>query len=115
MARATVSHGDSQATIEEGQRVRIGRSTVCDVQVGSGADGGPEDLGVSRTAATVSMQDGRLWVPPGGTMAQSVQAEALDPDERQLGRRRCALRCEADTQIGEKQGSEIHIRAGVVR
>ena len=62
MARATVSHGDSQATIEEGQRVRIGRSTVCDVQVGSGADGGPEDLGVSRTAATVSMQDGRLWV-----------------------------------------------------
>jgi hypothetical protein len=62
MARATVSHGESQATIEEGQRVRIGRSTVCDVQVGSGADGGPEDLGVSRTAATVSMQDGRLWV-----------------------------------------------------
>ena len=62
MARATVSHGGTQASIEEGQRVRIGRSSVCDVQVGVGGDGGPEDLGVSRTAATVSMQDGRLWV-----------------------------------------------------
>ena len=62
MARATVSHGDTQATIEEGQRVRIGRSSVCDVQVGMGGDSGPEDLGVSRTAATVSMQDSRLWI-----------------------------------------------------
>ena len=26
-------------------------------------------------------KDGRLWTPPGGTMAQSVQAEALDPDD----------------------------------
>lgn len=62
MAKASVSHGDVKATIDEGQRVRIGRSTVCDVQVGSGDAGGVEDLGVSRTAATVSMQDGRLWV-----------------------------------------------------
>lgn len=62
MARATVSHGSATASIEEGERVRVGRSSVCDIQVGSGADGGPEDLGVSRTAATVSMQDGRLWV-----------------------------------------------------
>lgn len=62
MAKATVIHGDAQASIEEGQRVRIGRSTVCDLQVGVGGDSGPEDLGVSRTAATVSMQDGRLWI-----------------------------------------------------
>jgi hypothetical protein len=62
MARATVSHGSATASIEEGERIRVGRSSVCDIQVGSGADGGPEDLGVSRTAATVSMQDGRLWV-----------------------------------------------------
>lgn len=62
MSRATVSHGDTTVSIEEGERVRIGRSSVCDVQIGSEAGGGPEDLGVSRTAATVSMQDGRLWV-----------------------------------------------------
>lgn len=62
MAKATVSHGDAQASLEEGQRVRLGRSAVCDLQVGVGGDSGPEDLGVSRTAATISMQDGRLWI-----------------------------------------------------
>ncbi len=61
MATASVSHGSNTVTIEDSGRVRIGRSSVCDLQVGNGDDG-PEDLGVSRTAATVSLQDGRLWV-----------------------------------------------------
>lgn len=61
MATATVTHGAQTVSIEDSGRVRVGRSSVCDLQVGHGEDG-PEDLGVSRTAATISLQDGRLWV-----------------------------------------------------
>ena len=117
MARATVSHGDSQATIEEGQRVRIGRSTVCDVQVGSGADGGPEDLGVSRTAATVSMQDGRLWVrnDSASQPVYLVPGTGPDPGAREPGRDRLAAHRPGHRAApGPHPHPRRHRRAGAV-
>lgn len=58
---ARVTHEGRIVELQEGASVRLGRSGTCDVQVGVPSDG-PEDLGVSRTAATVSVRDGRLWV-----------------------------------------------------
>jgi hypothetical protein len=48
-------------TLTEGQQVRLGRSSSSDLRIGAGNED-PEDLGVSRHAATVSVRDGRVWV-----------------------------------------------------
>lgn len=45
----------------EGDQRTLGRSRGCDIQIGGG-DGEPEDLGVSRSAATAFVRDGRVWV-----------------------------------------------------
>lgn len=58
---ALVTHGDRTVELREGESLRLGRSSTCELQVGAAA-GEPEDLGVSRTAATVSVRDGRVWV-----------------------------------------------------
>jgi len=64
-ATAQVSHGDQTVEVREGEDLSVGRGSACGLHVGAaveGPDGSPEDLGVSRTAATVSVRDGRLWV-----------------------------------------------------
>jgi hypothetical protein len=62
-ATARVTHRGHVREVREGDEVRLGRSATCDVQVGlADDDGTPEDLGVSRRAATVSVRDGRVWV-----------------------------------------------------
>ncbi len=57
-----MAHGQQVVELAEGGELRVGRSSTSHVQVGCGGPDGPEDLGVSRTAATVSVHDGRLWV-----------------------------------------------------
>ncbi len=57
---ASVSFREQRWEISEGQSLSIGRQSSCDVQVGARSPG-PEDLGVSRRAATVSSALGRIW------------------------------------------------------
>ncbi len=60
---ARIAHGGRTLEVREGGEVRVGRGSTSDVVVGAaGPDGSPEDLGVSRSAATVSVREGRLWV-----------------------------------------------------
>ena len=60
---ARVAHRGRVLELRDGDDMRLGRSTACDVQVGvPDADGTPEDLGVSRQAATVTLREGRVWV-----------------------------------------------------
>lgn len=60
---ARITHREHVTEVRDGGEVRLGRSSSCEVQVGTpDADGTPEDLGVSRQAASVSYRDGRIWV-----------------------------------------------------
>jgi hypothetical protein len=60
---ARISHVGRTLEVREGGDVHLGRGSTSDVVVGAeGPEGEPEDLGVSRSAATVSVRDGRLWV-----------------------------------------------------
>jgi hypothetical protein len=60
---ARIAHGGRTLEVREGGDIHLGRGSTSDVIVGAaGDDGSPEDLGVSRSAATVSVRDGRLWV-----------------------------------------------------
>ena len=60
---ARITYRDRVVEVRDGDEASLGRSHGCDVQVGTAAaDGTPEDLGVSRRAATVSLRDGRVWV-----------------------------------------------------
>jgi len=60
---ARIEHRGQAIEVHEGDEVRLGRADGCAIHVGvAGDDGAPEDLGVSRNAATVSVRDGRLWV-----------------------------------------------------
>jgi hypothetical protein len=60
---ARITHGGRTLEVHEPGEIHVGRGSTCDVVVGAaGTDGSPEDLGVSRSAATVSVRDGRLWV-----------------------------------------------------
>jgi len=61
VSKATVGFGPRSWTLEDGHSLVIGRQSTCDVRVG-GPDPGPEDLGVSRLAATLSVAQGRTWV-----------------------------------------------------
>ena len=56
---AHLTHQDVTIDLHEGDERAIGRSRGCDLRVGAEP---AEDLGVSRTAATVSLRDGRVWV-----------------------------------------------------
>jgi hypothetical protein len=58
---AIVTLGGRRWDLPEGRSLRIGRQSTCDVKIGA-ADPGPEDLGVSRLAATVSHAQGRVWI-----------------------------------------------------
>jgi hypothetical protein len=61
--QARISHRGRTLEVGEGSEIRLGRGSTSDVVVGAAEpDSGPEDLGVSRAAATVSVRDGRLWV-----------------------------------------------------
>jgi hypothetical protein len=60
---ARISHAGRTLEVQEPGEVHLGRGSTSDVVVGAAEpDGSPEDLGVSRAAATVSVRDGRLWV-----------------------------------------------------
>lgn len=58
---ATVSYHGQLWTLDDGQSVSIGRQSSCDIRIG-GALPGPQDLGVSRRAGTVSHAQGRMWI-----------------------------------------------------
>jgi hypothetical protein len=60
-AVALVLHEDERLSLAEGESLSVGRQSGCDLRIGS-VDRGPEDLGVSRRAATISHAQGRLWV-----------------------------------------------------
>jgi hypothetical protein len=56
-----VGYRDIQEEIAEGQTLSIGRDARCDVCIGGESDG-PEDLGISRRAISVTYAQGRVWV-----------------------------------------------------
>lgn len=56
-----VRFGVRQWSLAEGESLVTGRQSTCDVIFGA-AEPGPEDLGVSRRAATLSYAQGRLWI-----------------------------------------------------
>jgi hypothetical protein len=58
---ARVSHQDHGWTVGEGESLSVGRQSTSDIRIGS-PDPGPEDLGVSRRAATLSYAQGRIWI-----------------------------------------------------
>jgi hypothetical protein len=59
---AAVAEYDNQRwVLTDGQSLSIGRQSTSDICIG-GVDPGPQDLGVSRRAATISYTQGRLWV-----------------------------------------------------
>ena len=47
--------------LSDGDTVSVGRQSTCDIRVGS-TEPGPEDLGVSRRAASLIHAGGRIWV-----------------------------------------------------
>ena len=58
---ALVSMGRHRWVLGDGESISIGRQSACDVRIG-GSEPGPEDLGVSRRAATLSHAQGRIWI-----------------------------------------------------
>ena len=60
-SHALVALGPSRWKLSEGESVLVGRGASCDVRIGAPVPG-PEDLGVSRRAATLTFAAGQLWV-----------------------------------------------------
>jgi DNA-binding CsgD family transcriptional regulator len=58
---ALISYQKLRWALAEGESLSIGRRSTCDICIGS-PDPGPEDLGVSRHAATLSHAQGRIWI-----------------------------------------------------
>jgi hypothetical protein len=58
---ALVSYQKLRWTLSNGESVSVGRQSSCEIRVGS-PELGPEDLGVSRRAATLSHAQGRMWI-----------------------------------------------------
>lgn len=56
-----VRYGQLRWSLGDGGSLSVGRQSGCDIRVGS-ASPGPEDLGVSRRAATLSYAQGRVWI-----------------------------------------------------
>lgn len=59
---AMASFGESQWPLAAGASLSVGRYSGNDLRVGSADCPGPEDLGVSRRAATLSYARGRIWI-----------------------------------------------------
>ena len=59
--RAFVTCGTVRLSLADGESLSIGRQSSCEIRIGS-PDEGPEDLGVSRRAATISLAQGRIWI-----------------------------------------------------
>jgi len=58
---ALISYERLRWALAEGESLSVGRQSTCDIRVGS-PDPGPEDLGVSRRATTLSHAQGRIWI-----------------------------------------------------
>lgn len=56
-----MAFGQSRWRLSDGESVFVGRGASCDIRIGA-PDPGPEDLGVSRRAATLTYAAGQLWV-----------------------------------------------------
>ena len=56
-----VALSPSRWKLSDGESLLVGRGTSCDVRIGAPVPG-PEDLGVSRRAATLTFAAGQLWV-----------------------------------------------------
>ncbi|HYR64325.1 MAG TPA: hypothetical protein VET24_17055 [Actinomycetota bacterium] len=65
---AWVRLGQARSELPDGGSLTVGRRSTCDIRVGA-ATPGPENLGVSRQAATLTYGNDRPWVgnhrPPG--------------------------------------------------
>lgn len=72
---ALVSMGRDRWVVGDGESISIGRQSSCEVRIGAG-DPGPEDLGVSRRAATLSHAQGRIWIRNDST----TQPVRVQPD-----------------------------------
>lgn len=72
---ALVSMGRYRWALGDGESISIGRQSACDVRIGDG-ERGPEDLGVSRRAATLSHAQGRIWIRNDST----TQPVRVQPD-----------------------------------
>lgn len=82
---AEVVLAEQRQTIAEGKSVSVGRRSSSDLQVGNPAYG-PEDLGVSRQAATISHAQGHIWVR-NDSATQPVYARAIPGPDYVLDRR----------------------------
>jgi hypothetical protein len=58
---AVAEYENQRWVLADGESLTIGRQSTRDIRIG-GVDPGPQDLGVSRHAATISYTQGRLWV-----------------------------------------------------
>jgi hypothetical protein len=94
---ALVTLQGSSWTLSDGDSVTVGRSTGCDVNIGS-ATRGPEDLGVSRRAATISYVQGRIWVRNDSSSNKPVYVRPMGRPEHVLDRRGDAMTL-PDTRI----------------
>jgi len=76
--------------LTDGSFLRVGRSAECDVLIGAALPG-PEDLGVSRRAATISYVQGRIWVRNDSASNKPLYVRPLGRPEYVLDRRGDAL------------------------
>jgi len=58
---AVVTLGPRRWPLSDAQALIVGRQSTCEVRIGAAAPG-PEDLGISRRAATLTYANDRLWV-----------------------------------------------------
>jgi hypothetical protein len=94
---AVVTLRDSKWVLDDGQSLTVGRSTRCDVCIGASPPG-PEDLGVSRRAATISYAQGRVWVRNDSSSNKPLYVRPLGRPEYVLDRRGDAMTL-ADTSM----------------
>jgi hypothetical protein len=59
---AIVTYGDHEWVLRDGDSLSFGRQSTCEVRVGAPDAPGPEDLGVSRRAGTLTCAQGSIWV-----------------------------------------------------
>jgi len=59
---ATVTYGDDEWVLRDGESLSFGRQSSCEVRIGAPGTPHPEDRGVSRHAGTLISTRGSIWV-----------------------------------------------------
>ena len=80
-----VRYGKLRWSLADGRSLSVGRQSGCDIRVGSPSPG-PEDLGVSRRAATLTYAQGRVWIR-NDSASQAVYVRPAVGAEHVLDRR----------------------------